>query len=730
MRFSRGPSGFTFKLRQFTEVAVLGLAFVVTGPRSAEGADAKPRVVVLGFDGADHRLVARYIEEGKLPNLKSLADTGGLRPLRPTIPAQTPVSWSTFSTGLSPGKTQIFDFLKRDPATYRPGFAVAEEGRRKLLFGSANRYAAAAAAALLAFVVVLPLARFLLKSKPWTFALGGAFALALVAGFFGYRVGRLLPEALPTVTNNRRGMPFWEAAAKQGVKSVVMHVPVTFPAVDYENGRLISGLGVPDVRGRVGTPSFYTSDPFFAPRNKNEFSVELVRLENNTGTIQTEVFGPYNKLFPEPPVIKIPMALTVLPDRQRLRIEPQGSEAITLAAGEWSGWVRFTFPFNSLVKLHGIGRFHVASVSPEIKLYLSPIHFDPEDLPPAVKITAPGSLAKELAHEHGLFKTMGWQIDTWSMSEGVIDEETFLDDVSFTVAQSKKMMASFLSEKDVTLFVQVYEFTDRVAHCFTRFTDTEHPAYDAEKAGRYGIAIERSYQQMDAIVGEAMKVLGKDDVLIVLSDHGFSSWRRSVNYNTWLVENGYMTLTGQGKEADLEMLFGQGEFWPNVDWSKTKAYAMGLGEIYINVKGREGKGSVAPGAEYEAVRQELIERLGNLTDPANGRRAVAHVYTREQAYGSFDANLIPDLFVTNTEGYRVSWQASLGVVTKELFEDNRGIWSGDHCSLDPDVVPGILLSNRKLPPDRTPGIADVPATILKVLGVPPPEKLDGEPLFQ
>jgi hypothetical protein len=267
---------------------------------------------------------------------------------------------------------------------------------------------------------------------------------------------------------------------------------------------------------------------------------------------------------------------------------------------------------------------------------------------------------------------MGWQIDTWSMSEGVIDEQTFLDDVSFTVAQSKKMMASFLSEKDVTLFVQVYEFTDRVAHCFTRFTDTEHPAYDAEKAGRYGNAIERSYQQMDAIVGEAMKVLGKDDVLIVLSDHGFSSWRRSVNYNTWLVENGYMTLTGQGKEADLEMLFGQGEFWPNVDWSKTKAYAMGLGEIYINVKGREGKGSVAPGAEYEAVRQELIERLGNLTDPVNGRRAVAHVYTREQAYGSFDANLIPDLFVTNTEGYRVSWQASLGVVTKD---SSRTTWA-------------------------------------------------------
>ena len=323
--------------------------------------------------------------------------------------------------------------------------------------------------------------------------------------------------------------------------------------------------------------------------------MELVRLESNKDTIQTEVFGPYNKLFPEPPVIKIPMKLTVSSDRTTLRIEPKGAEAVDLKVGGWSPWVVFTFPFNSVVKMTGIGRFHLARAHPEVQLYLSPIHFNPGNLPPGVKITAPGALAASLTKKYGLFKTMGWQIDTWSMSEETIDEKTFLEDVDPTVGTFRTMMKGFLEEPDVDLFVQIYEFPDRVAHCFWRFLDPQHPAYDAAKAAIWAPAVQHSYEQMDAIVGDAMARLGKDDVLLVLSDHGFATWRRSVNYNTWLVENGFMTLTGgEGKKADLEMLFGQGEFWPNVDWSKTKAYAMGLGEIYINVKGREGRGSSPP----------------------------------------------------------------------------------------------------------------------------------------
>jgi predicted AlkP superfamily phosphohydrolase/phosphomutase len=696
-------------------------------------AASAPRVVVLGFDGADHARVTKMIDEGKLPNLAALAKKGGFSKLLPTIPAQTPVSWSTFSTGLSPGRTMIFDFLKRDPKTYRPEFAIAEEGKKDFLLGKMNRVAVPAVLGVAAFLLVAGLLKIFLRRRVKGLGAGivvAAFVAAALSTFIGISLSSLLPTQIPFATNNRRGTPFWELAGQQGIHSVVMHVPVTFPAVDYDNGRLLSGLGVPDVRGRIGTPSFYTSDPFFAPKNKNEFSVELVRLESNKGTIETEVFGPYNKLFPEPPVIKTPMTLAVSPDGTSLRIEPKGSDPVTLKVGEWSPWVVFTFPFNSLVKLTGIGRFHLAALDPEIRLYLSPIHFNPSDLPPSIKITAPGGLAKKLASHYGPYKTMGWQIDTWSMSEETIDEATFLEDVAHTIVPFRKMMNDFLDEKQLGLFVQIYEFPDRVAHCFWRFLDPQHPMYDAEKAKKWAPAFETTYRQMDDIVGDAMRKLGPEDLLIVLSDHGFSTWRRSVNYNTWLVENGFMTLTGNdGKQADLEALFGKGEFWPNVDWSKTKAYAMGLGDIYVNLKGREGKGIVAPGAEYEAVRDEIKKKLVTLVDAKTGQGAVSRIFTREEAYGSFDADVIPDLFVTNAVGYRIGWQGSLGVVTKDMFEDNAQVWSGDHCSLDPALVPGILFANRPLPAGKTPGIADVPATILHALGVAARDKLDGVPLF-
>ncbi len=689
-------------------------------------------MVVLGFDGADHRLVERLLSQGRLPNLKKLADRGGFAELRPTIPAQTPVSWSTFSTGLSPGRTGIFDFLKRDPKTYRPEFAIVAEGKRPLFMGAQNRLAIPLILGALALVVGSLVGNWLAKrsGKRRIVAALAGLVLGALGGFGGQRLATLVPETLPTVTNNRRGVPFWEAAGAAGKRSVVMHVPVTFPANDYENGRLLSGLGVPDVRGRIGTPSFYTSDPFFSPKNQNEFSVELIRLESNVGTIKTEVFGPYNKLFEEPKVIKVPMTLTLLADGETLRIAPEGSGAIELKAGQWSPWVEFRFRFNRLVSLSGIGRFHLMSAKPEIQLYLSPIHFHPGDLPPGVKITAPSSLAASLTKRFGLFKTMGWAIDTWSMSEEVLDEERFLQDVDFTVQQYRKMMNGLLDEKELDLYVQIYEYTDRVGHVFWRLLDTEHPAYDAEKARKFGDAVEKSYIQMDEIVGDAAARLSPDDLLLVVSDHGFATWRRSVNYNTWLVENGFLAMTS-GKEiaANLEMLFGQGEFWPNVDWTRTKAYSMGLGEIYINVKGREGKGVVAPGAEYESVRAEIKEKLVNLVDPKTGLKAVRNVYTREEAYGAFDADVIPDLFVTNTAGYRVSWQASLGVATREMFEDNKQIWSGDHCSVDPELVPGIVFSSRPLKGGRTPAIADIPATIYKALGVAAPEKLDGSPLF-
>jgi predicted AlkP superfamily phosphohydrolase/phosphomutase len=689
------------------------------GGSPAGGAPSK--VIVLGFDGVDARYTEQWMNEGKLPNLARLRAEGTFRPLRPTVPAQTPVSWSTFSTGIDPGRTGIFDFLRRDPKTYLPVFAAFDETKEPFLLGEKNRIAFS----LVTLVLLGGIGLLVLRGSRVT-----GLVVIVVAAISAYAVFTLtnqyIPLTRPGVINRRQGTPFWDVAANAGRKATVVHVPVTFPATDFHDGYLLSGLGVPDVSGRVGKPFFFTSELDFHRSGSNEFSIEVVQLEDNKGVIQTKIQGPPNKLFKEPPYITIPMTLTVANDRNSVEIEVSGQK-LTLKSGDWSGWVDFVFPFNPLIKIRGISRFHLIASQPEIKLYLSPINFDPRHLPPGFKISSPEGWAPDIARQHGLYKTLGWQIDTWAISEGFANEQMFWDDMNFTVTQNRKMFDAFLAG-DRDLMVQCFEFPDRVGHVFWRLMDPKHPAYDPALAVKWGDALLRSYQIMDQIVGDAMQSAEQHHAaLIVLSDHGFASFRKSVNYNTWLVMNGYMTLkTGvQVKERNVEMLFDQGQFWENVDWSKTRAYAMGLGEMYVNLKGRESQGIVNPGGEYDALKLELKSRLVTMTDPETMEHPVRRVLAREEIYRQFDPNMIPDLFVTNNDGYRVSWQTSLGGIPKNLIEPNKQVWSGDHCSVDPEIVKGIFFYNHKLATSRAPYIADIYPTVLGLLDVKAPYELDG-----
>jgi predicted AlkP superfamily phosphohydrolase/phosphomutase len=692
----------------------------------AGGVSAQQKVIVLGFDGVDANYTERWMNEGKLPNLARLRDQGTFRPLLPTTPAQTPVSWSTFSTGIDPGRTGIFDFLRRDPKTYLPVFAAFDETTEPFLLGKRNPIAFAAGVTLLFAIIAAVLILRRRRVSGFVFLVLG---LALGAGAF-VAVKKYIPETRPGVINRRQGIPFWEVASDAGKKASIVHVPVTFPATDFghgdHTGHMLSGLGVPDVSGRVGKPFYFTSELDFQRSGANEFSIEVVQLEDNKGVVQTTIQGPPNKLFKEPPYISIPMTITIAEDRNSIEIEVSGKKH-SLKAGEWTGWVDFVFPFNPLIKIHGISRFHLLSVQPEVKLYLSPINFDPRQLPPGFNVSAPADWAPELAKQHGPYKTIGWQIDTWAISEGFATEKIFWDDMEWTVAQSRKIFNSLL-ERDDDLIVQCFEFPDRVGHVFWRIVDPKHPAYDAKLAAEWGDALLKSYQLMDEIVGDAMKAAErKNALLLVASDHGFASFRRHVHYNTWLVLNGYMTLKSgvQVKDRNVEMLFDQGQFWENVDWSKTRAYAMGLGEVYVNLKGREAQGIVEPGADYDALKKELQTRLVAMVDPETNEHPVRRVLTREEAYKQFDPNMIPDLFVMNNDGYRVSWQTSLGGVPKVLFEDNKAVWSGDHCSVDPEIVKGIFFTNRKLTSARAPYIADVYPTVLGALGVKAPYEMDG-----
>jgi predicted AlkP superfamily phosphohydrolase/phosphomutase len=715
------------------KIRCLPLALLILAAMPVLAQKPPEKLIILGFDGVDAKLTEQWMNEGKLPNLAKLRSQGTFAPLRPTIPSQTPVSWSTFSTGLNPGRHGVFDFLKRDPKNYRPDFAAAQEGRAPFLWGKSNPWILGAIATLLvALLFLLILKLFRLR---WAVAGAVAVILGIAAGVgSGMAAARLLPESRPIAISNQQGDTFWKLLGDAGKRVDVMRIPVTFPPKPFAHGKLLSGLGVPDVSGRIGKPFYFTSELFFTPKGGGDFSVEVVELVDNRGTIETEIKGPENKLFPkeekgETQYIIIPMTLTVAENRSNVRIQVSGND-LSLKPGQWSDWVRFTFPFNSLIKVKGIGRFKLLSIDPEVRLYLSSIELDPENLPPGFDITTPPGFVDELTHQHGLFKTKGWMIDTWSLTNGTADEQTFLDDVKMTVDKDKEILDGLLAKDDWDVLVHYFEFPDRVQHMMFRFFDPKHPLYTAEGAAQWGGSILASYQEMDRIVGEVMQKR-PEAALMVLSDHGFASFRRSMNYNTWLAKNGFMSLTGEDPgRKNLEDLFDQGDFFTNVDWKKTKAYALGLGQIYINLEGREEKGIVKPGAEYQQVVAAIKAGLEAYVDEATSEHPVAHVFTRDEAYeGVYDPVLIPDLIPSNAEGYRVGWQDSLGGIAKTVVEPNTEIWSGDHCSVYPPLVQGILFSSLKLNTPNGAYMGDVMPTILDLYGVKPTTNLDGKSLL-
>ena len=716
-----------------------------------------PEVVVIGFDGADARLVEKYMAAGELPNLAKLKQEGTYRQLMPTNPPQTPVSWSSFATGIDPGRTEIFDFLKRDAQTYLPSIGLIEEGKQTFLWGEKNGRVLGFAAGAGAFVVMFVLLFFV--SKKWPLRVAVPLVVAVAAGWgAGHVAAAYLPIDVPNATNNRQGKPFWELATEAGKRVRIIRVPATFPAENVGRGQMLSGLGVPDMRGRFGTPSFYTSDVNFTLEVGNDFSLELVTLEARRGRIETTVFGPRNYPFYQYAVdraaagaggasasaareakrieldaagvaeqINLPLALEATDTTLGYEVSGQTG---TLALGEWSDWVILDFPVNAVVDalqpLRGMVRFKLLRLEPELDLYMSPIHFHPDCHP--VAFSYPPDYSEELLDRFGLFKTMGWALDTWSLPSGVGDEQLFLEDMRFTVDRYEEMMAGLMADGDHDLFVQIFYFTDRIGHMLWNYLDPAHPFYDAQKAAGYQEEMLAAYKRMDRIVGRARELVGPETLFLVCSDHGFSSYRRGVNYNNWLQEQGLLTLKGQTTErATLEKLFETRDLMGGYDWERTKAYAMGLGGIYINLMGREGQGSVLPGPEYEAVRQQIIEGLEALVDE-NGARPVTKVWKREELYSDYRDDLIPDLRVSNSLGYRVSWQTTLGGFGHSVIEDNDRAWTGDHCSNDPSVVPGILFSNRPLRND-SPRMIDMMPTILRALGLDLPEGLDGKPLL-
>jgi predicted AlkP superfamily phosphohydrolase/phosphomutase len=408
-------------------------------------------------------------------------------------------------------------------------------------------------------------------------------------------------------------------------------------------------------------------------------------------------------------------------------IDLQDTE-VRLAEGEWSKWIPVEFRINFLARAKGMLQIYVVKAGSDLQIYMSPINWRPES--PIVPMSSPESFSKDLYERLGTYRTLGWAEATWPLNEDRIDEKAFMDDLFRAFDDRAQIILHEIDSKKFDLVIGVLESTDRVQHMFWRYLDPTHPMYDAAGAAKYGDSIERVYRRCDQLVGEVLNRVTQDTLVMVLSDHGFHSFKQAVNLNSWLVDQGYIARPGkQAGDKNLNDLFGGGgQFWENVDWSRSRAYSLGLGQVYFNLRGREGHGIVSEGEEYKRLADELASRLLTMTDPKTGARIVSAVYKRDDVYSGPYLKNAPDLQVGFADGYRVSWQTSLGGTPPGLVYANMRKWSGDHCSFDAATIPGALIVNRPLATTNA-RIIDIGPTILKYFGVPVPKEMDGKALF-
>lgn len=624
----------------------------------ARGRAEVESLVILGLDGFDPDMAEALMKQGKLPNLSRLAETGSFRRLETTFPALSPVAWSSFATGTNPARHNIYDFLKSNPQTYSPELSSSSIGhsRRRLSIG---RYS-------------VPLGR-------------------------------------PAIRLLRKSKPFWRILGEHGIFSHIIRVPITFPPEKF-NGVALASMCAPDLRGTQGTFTFYTTDRERAGRDQTGGCLVPVSLDAK-GQVRAELIGPDDPLSRSKKAIALPFTVTLSGRDKTARLEICG-QRIELREGEFSPWVKLTFRGSLGLRIRGICQFYLKRISPHFELYVSPINIDPEK--PALPISHPFFYSVYLAKLHGSYATLGMAEDTWALNEGVLDEDAFLKQAAAIRRERERMFFHALDKNGKGLCVCVFDDTDRIQHMFYRYLVDGHPANRNKEARAYERVIEDLYRQADDLVGKVMARIDNDTVLMVLSDHGFESFCRGVNLNSWLLENGFLYLKENGPRRKTLQ---------DVDWARTKAYALGLGGIYINRKGRERFGSVAPGREARRIKDEIIAGLSGLRDPESGEIAINEVFDSERIYNGPYLEAAPDLIVGYNAGYRVSWDSAVGKISERVFEDNTKCWSGDHC-IDPRLVPGVLFCNRKISAER-PSLIDIAPTVLALFGIEPPSHMDG-----
>ena len=505
------------------------------------------------------------------------------------------------------------------------------------------------------------------------------------------------------VEGKRRSESFWAILGRHRIRSIILRVPVTFPPEKF-HGMLLSAMGTPDLKGTQGSFSLFHADP---PEAEVEGGAHYP-LERDAQGYRGFLEGPRDPQTGTGHPLRVPFRVNVSSDSRPPVLRIEGG-SYQLRPHQYTPWIRVRFRAGRFRSVAGIVRFLMTADGARFSVYASPVQIDPEN--PGLPISHPGAYAVYLSKLIGCFATLGMAEDTWALNERVLSEGDFLSQAYAIFDERLRMFTDALEKTRRGVAGCVFDTSDRIQHLFFR------QMRDGAAGSEFGGVIEAMYRRMDEVVGMATRHVDSATALVVLSDHGFCAFDRGVNLNAWLVENGYLSVDAT---AD-------GKYFSGVNWRATRVYALGLGGLYLNLRGREPEGTVAPGAEAAALKQELITRLSGLHDEAGGKAAIRNVYDADAIYSGPYLDRAPDLVIGYHEGYRTAWGAAVGKTSGPVFEENDRPWSGDHC-VDPPLVPGILFANRPIGAED-PGIEDMAPSFLRLFGVDPPAWMEGKPVF-
>ncbi|MFT7516251.1 MAG: putative AlkP superfamily phosphohydrolase/phosphomutase [Myxococcota bacterium] len=732
------------------------------------------KVIVLGMDGMDAEMAADWMDAGELPNFSRLRGDGSFAEFMPANPAQSPVSWASINTGRNPGKHGIYDFIginrdggRRAPVRPEIGFQspkginAVEAGLPYAQMSDFSTIFMMSGALALIGAVVISRRKIVL----------GVLLILVGGGWAGYSYMSwqgAYPEGDAFIGYDSLNLAdnFWVELDNAGVAFRGQGTIVSYPTEELQHGKLVAGLGAPDALGGLNSSAIYTTSQ---ERVTSRKTVEPTHEGVGSGTVKiylledmaSKIYGPANATVEGKP--KTSVDLSVEWDKGNKVSLTVAGVTQEVAINTWSDFYQVEFEWNAKFSTWALVRLWVEEREGELEIYTSPLQVDPEHLTPGNRTSWPPSFAKEIQDEIGRFETLGWACQTHAVKDAELSDDAFLADIEFTLEWRTKMLAAAVKDKDWEVLFHFFGTPDRICHMLMRHMDPRHPQYDEEKANRVvhyfgqdfklkdsGLVI---YKEMDKIVGWLLdEVITGDDVLMIVSDHGFDSFRRQVDFNAWLAQEGFLKLDNYNRVAvPLTAAQMNKSSLAFVDWNETQAYSIAIGKIYLNLAGREAKGMVSP-EDADAVLKQIEERLYAMVDPVSGEKMVKKVYMRDDLYSGpyvhateYSAGAA-EITIDLVSGYRASWNVTGGGITLtdgvdengdtiavpgDFVSDNNYAWSGDHCGVDIHAVQGVFFSNKKtqLPAgDTFYDSTHLAPTVLDLLKVPVPVDYDSKPL--